>query len=362
MIKFTGDYPSNHESNKLPILDVQVQMNAENRVLFEFYEKETKTDKVILASSAMSWHQKFQILTNEALRRLRNTSPELGESIQNFHLSRFSVKMKDSGYSPKFRSRVIRKAKEIYNLQVERDLKGEKPLYRSRELIMADKHDKKENKYNWWRKKNKNFNSVLFVPPTPGGVLAAKMKQRAKEICQNSKMKIKIIESGGTKLKDQLMKKNPFKTEDCHRSLCPICKLTPISDPGQKKPFRTHCATMGVGYRIACQNCAKSQKFVSYEGESGRPARVRFMEHVRNTIKESDESPLVKHQKTVHPGEKHNWKFSILKTFHDPLLRQCDEGVRIAKQLPGSSLNSKSEINHPPTNRIKISHSSDARK
>ena len=110
MIKFTGDYPTNHESQKLPILDIQVQMNTENRVLFEFYEKETKTDKVILASSAMSWHQKFQILTNEALRRLRNTSQELGVDIQNFHLSKFSVKMKDSGYNPKFRSRVIKKS------------------------------------------------------------------------------------------------------------------------------------------------------------------------------------------------------------------------------------------------------------
>ena len=229
-------------------------------------------------------------------------------------------------------------------------------------MITADKQNKNKNKYNWWQKRNKNFNSVLFIPPTPGGVLAARMKQRAKEICQNSKMKIKIIESGGAKLKDQLMKKNPFKTEDCHRPLCPICKLTPISNPGQKKPFRKHCSTMGVGYRIVCQNCAKSEKVVSYEGESGRPARVRFIEHVKNTIKESDESPLVKHQKTAHPGEGHNWKFSILKKINDPLSRQCDEGVRIANQPPGSVINSKSEINHPPTNRIRISHSSDARK
>ena len=56
MIKFTFDIPDNHENGKLPILDVQVKINKNemNRLDFEFYEKPTKNNKVILEDAAIS--------------------------------------------------------------------------------------------------------------------------------------------------------------------------------------------------------------------------------------------------------------------------------------------------------------------
>ena len=48
------------------------------------------------------------------------------------------------------------------------------------------------------------------------------------------------------------------------------------------------------------------------------------------------------------------WHFSITSVFKDPLTRQVDEAVRISKLPPESILNSKSEINHAPLNRISI--------
>ena len=42
VIKFTGDCP---QANKLPILDIQVQINAESRVLFEFLKRKQKRTK-----------------------------------------------------------------------------------------------------------------------------------------------------------------------------------------------------------------------------------------------------------------------------------------------------------------------------
>ena len=151
-----------------------------------------------------------------------------------------------------------------------------------------------------------------------------------------------------------LVKSDPFPTQECATKLCPVCKKTPYSEPGDLKPFRTKCNTENVGYRISCQNCKLEGKLSKYEGETGRPVRVRFKEHLSAIKRKSESSPLLKHQEMKHPGQNHNWIFSILSTFNDPLTRQVDEATRIANSQPGSLLNSKREYNHPPLNRITV--------
>ena len=171
MIQFTCDVPSNHIDGMLPVLDVKAKLDHEGEILFDFYEKSTKNRRVILASSALPWQQKLNILTNEALRRLRNTSEKLGLEVQNNHLNDFMIKLKDSGYSPGFRQQVVVNAKKIYQSQVQKDRDGSKPLYRPRHLIDSDRAAAKNKSYKWWNKKGTPPNAVMFVPPTPGGKL-----------------------------------------------------------------------------------------------------------------------------------------------------------------------------------------------
>ena len=138
-------------------------MDNNGEAFYEFYEKITKNDYVILASSAIPRRQKISILTAEAVRRLRNTSRKLGSSVQNKHLNDFTVKLKDSGYSAQDRKEIIKKAKTIFQSQCEREEKGIKPLFRPRELILADRLKKKSQKYSWWKIGDK-YNAVMFVP------------------------------------------------------------------------------------------------------------------------------------------------------------------------------------------------------
>jgi hypothetical protein len=79
MIQLTVETPCNFADGKMPVLDVTVNVNCmeQNRIDFEFFEKPTKNPRVILADSAMSFSQKRTILTQECLRRLRNTKIEL---------------------------------------------------------------------------------------------------------------------------------------------------------------------------------------------------------------------------------------------------------------------------------------------
>ena len=109
MIKLTVDTPCNYEGGKLPVLDIKVDVNeAEgNRIDFEFFKKPTKNPNVILANSALSHTQKRTILTQECLRRLRNTKVELGSQTQNKHLNQFMLKLKNSGYGIKFRKEIL---------------------------------------------------------------------------------------------------------------------------------------------------------------------------------------------------------------------------------------------------------------
>ena len=121
MISFTFDIPSNHQDQKMPVLDLKVYLNQDGIIFHEFYEKITKNKFVILADSALSWQSKRTILTQEALRIMRNTSVKLDHNILNSHLSRFMLKLKDSGYSSKFRSEIIQSAKNAFHIQLEKD-------------------------------------------------------------------------------------------------------------------------------------------------------------------------------------------------------------------------------------------------
>ena len=126
MIQFTVDTPSSHENKKLPILDIQANLNKEenNRLDFQFYEKPTRNKNVILSDSAIPAKQKRTILTQECLRRLRNTKLELGSEVQNLHLNEFMLKLRRSGYSAKYRLEVLNSAQQAFDKMVKDDKDG----------------------------------------------------------------------------------------------------------------------------------------------------------------------------------------------------------------------------------------------
>ena len=166
MIAFTYDVPGNHNDGYLSVLDVKVKLQENGRIIYQFYEKSTKNSRVILADSALNWKQKRTILTQEALRRLKNTSLELGHDVQCEHLSDFMLKLKDSGYGEQFRSEIVCSAKKAFENIVENSQKGIKPIHRTREQMILDKGAKKSSGYNWWKKgdKENKYTTVLHVP------------------------------------------------------------------------------------------------------------------------------------------------------------------------------------------------------
>ena len=144
-------------------------------------KKTTKNPRVILADSALSFAKKRTILTQEGLRRLRNTKVDLGPEVQKLHLNRFMLKLKNSGYNQKFRTEVLDSILKAF--QEEDDKNEVKPIFRSREWN-ADEREKlkAEKKFNWWNNKEADiqYTSVLFGTLTPGGSWPKKLEKEKK--------------------------------------------------------------------------------------------------------------------------------------------------------------------------------------
>ena len=83
----------------LPTLDTSLKVTAENVIQYKFYEKPTTTQKVIMKQSAMAENSKIQVLSNELIRRLKNTSLELGEEVKVEILDGYTQKLINSGYT-----------------------------------------------------------------------------------------------------------------------------------------------------------------------------------------------------------------------------------------------------------------------
>jgi hypothetical protein len=353
MITFTFDTPCSNK--KMPALDIMVSVNEDmgNRIDYEFFEKPTKKPRVILADSAINTAAKRTILTQECLRRLRNTKVELGEKCRNRHLNNFMVKLKNSGYNEKFRLEILDSALKAFEKMLEEDRKGIKPLYRTREWNKEEREAmKKDKKHNWYNNEKKTkikYKSVLFVPPTPGGVLTKELKKREAEINRFESNRIKIVEKGGENIESILSKKDPFRKESCSKDFCPICKSCKNSEK-----IKNLCNTNNVGYRWICNTCKERNVTKVYEGETSRSARLRGLEHVSSYKKKHEDSVLYKHKQLEHAYEDVDYSMEITGVFKDALTRQADEAVRIYSRKNEELLNSKSEFNHPSIARIVV--------
>ena len=260
------------------------------------------------------------------------------------------LKLKNSGYSVKYRAEILDSSLKAFEQMVEDDIKGIKPLYRGRDWNVKErKKAKQDKKLNWYKKTGNQpeFKTVLFVPVTKGGTLAKEMKQREEEINKFSKERIKIIEDGGIKLKNMLVNKNPFKVEKCEQIKCALCKENSTKS-------NIPCNSNNVGYRFQCDTCQDRGQTKIYEGETSRSARIRGAEHLRDLKNENPRSPLFKHKQSDHINEEMNFRMKITKRFKDPLSRQANEAVRISNRGTEETLNSKNEFNHPPIARIKV--------
>ena len=346
-IELEVDCPSMHDDRKLPILDLKVWIEETNEqrtiILHEFYSKEMANKSVINARSAIPWNNKRTIMTQEVLRILLNCSRELPWEIAAKHVTHLSARMEYSGYDKTFRGQVIKSGLNAYHSILEKEKKGERPVYRPKEWKRTERaKNRREKRTNWFNgKNNKNTNeTVVFIPATQG----SELKHMFEEVINGSKTKMKVVEQAGATMKSMLVRSNPFKEKKC--SDAERCMVCSTGEGGA-------CRVTSVTYEIKCniEGCNHV-----YHGETGRNAYTRGLEHKDSLRLQDQSSPLWRHTSEMHSDidPPPTYTMRVTGTFkNDPTLRQITEGTKIHNTPEHRLMNSRSEWRHTPMTSLR---------
>ena len=187
----------------------------------------------------------------------------------------------------------------------------------------------------------------MFVPHTPEGTLARMLQEVDDLFRKGTDLKrIKMVERGGTTLKNILSRSNPWARDGCERQDCLPCR--------GERGKGGNCQQEGVVYRISCQECSKRMIRSEYTGETSRTGYLRGREHLDGLDKKKEDNPLWKHCAVVHNGEKVSFKMKIVRSHKTPLTRQIHEAVEINYSSAANVMNSKGEWNGAKIPRVVI--------
>ena len=188
--------------------------------------------------------------------------------------------------------------------------------------------------------------TVLFVPQTPHGELAQRLKLAEKELFKLCGTKVKIVERAGIGLKTVLVNPNPWAKQACGRIKCLPC---------QEEKNAGTCKKRSITYETRCKSCQAQGKDKIYIGESARSSYERGAEHSNDYLSEVADSHMFNHYIEDHNSEGSRPKFSmkVLKCHKTPLYRQVHEAILIAKNEP-ITLNTKNEYNRCLLPRLSV--------
>ncbi len=345
-IKMEADWPSQNPDGKLPILDMKVWTNEKGEVLYKHYEKPMASKTVLHSQSAHPSHCKKSVHVQEIIRRLLNCSSKLSWERETAPIvTEYMLRMKVAGYGERYRENVVRKALLIYRKKIEDDEKGIRPIFRHKFWRKKERKIEKERKKKEWGTR-KGHIAPIFVPTTPNGILAKKMKEVADKQADKG-IHFNIVEVGGRTVKAEVQRSNPTETKGCTKPDCMGCNV--------ERGKGGRCHRNNVNYEVECQLC-EGEKAVYY-GETSRNLYTRLVEHQkanrleRNSEESDDEGFMRKHMRECHEGQERNFTAKVTHTNKDSLTRQIREGVMI-RRSQRRVLNTKSEWFQPPLFRV----------
>ena len=229
ILQLTRDCPGANTDGKLPILDICCWINADNQIVYEHYSKPIASSLLIMQRSAMPDRVKRAAITQMAIKILENTSPWTRAAQL---LSKFSHRMKQSGYNDRFRLNIFQSALKNWDKRLEQDRTGKRPLHREKEWKREEWRKDKEMKEKMWYKKRDKGDAhntfPIFCPATPKGALAKMWRNIAAEIESRATAESNpgLWNKGGIPIKSILCKNSPAETNECGKTYCPICRIS----------------------------------------------------------------------------------------------------------------------------------------
>ena len=189
-----------------------------------------------------------------------------------------------------------------------------------------------EQRMERWEKRRKWYTaggheSVMFLPATPGSVLAKRMQEEI----DKSELKIKVIERPGMKIKKLLQKNDTNKQLTCGDDKCFVCNTTKEGS----------CRRTGVTYAITCRGDCDGDV---YHGETHTNGYTRGIEHMNDYQFKRSQSVMWRHCLKKHRGEEQQFDMKILDYVRgDSTKRQILEAVRINLVSEKKRINDRKE-------------------
>ena len=146
------------------------------KLFYFYYRKPMANWQVMPAASAMPSSVKRTCLTQYGLRILRNTKLEVPWSKKAAMLTEFSARLRDSGYSERFRQEIIKSILRGWDKMVEEHSAGRRPINRSKSWQEDRRRREKIRKKSTWYKSG-GYSTVMFCPWTPGSELAKRWRE-----------------------------------------------------------------------------------------------------------------------------------------------------------------------------------------
>ena len=375
-LNFTAEVGGEYEGGWLPTLDMEVRVNDQNAIVYRQYEKPISSKRTVQKTSAMGENTKQQILSQDMIRRLRNTSESLGAGAKIAAVDQYTQKLINSGYSREqvariivngikgyegMRRRRIKEGRKLRSTAAQSSVKryrskllGKTTWFKKRKEGSSDKRMVKDQKSGSRKYKEQTvgeeieYRTVLFVDNTEGGELTQRMKDLSRRLARSIGFGVKIVERNGSSLKSIFPLNNLWDGAPCGRSECKPC------NQGAEEPPKCNKASMV--YENICRRCnrgAEAKKELPevvegsiYVGESSRTLFERSKEHQKDWESRKTESHIAKHQGAAHGlGEEPDFIIKPVRFYKTALSRQIGEAVRIRRRGgAGAILNSKSEF------------------
>jgi hypothetical protein len=183
---------------------------------------------------------------------------------------------------------------------------------------------------------------------------------------------MKIVERGGSKLEDILVRKNPWEGETCGRKLCFPC----MAKEKDEKIAKKNCSKRNLVYITWCETCKLRDleemkkeageeinrgaledkiKLHMYVGETARSVHERGFEHLDDIRQLKTSSHLLKHLLDKHENETWNeidFRMEIKTFSRTAFERQIMEACQIQHHRDQHLLNSRSEFNRSAIPRL----------
>ena len=293
-IKFTLEHT--HESGTLSFLDTMITVNPNGGYTTELFIKPMTAPIILHYESAHPMKTKLGVLTSQIKRAIRvSSSPDaVDRSVEKIrHLFR------ENGYPKHTIDKAIRNSR-----------------------APARNHRKRDSK-----NKEVTYMRLPYVNET--------VCRRVNGIIRSSKLNIRVAwQSGGT-IKNKLVRSALLPPPCRGKTRCHAC---PNGLSGK-------CHIKNVVYKISCKSC--HDKPYVYIGETSRPVRERFKEHLSDARLRRLGTGLGEHVLDMHAELSHkevnsNFHIDILSRNRDVADNKIDESIKIRDNDPNLNTYTKS--------------------